>query len=116
MFNRGFLSSVFRNFMSLTAVGGLALGAIAPAPSTAGNSPEPEPAAENGWRLLPGTTYENITLFPVVTAGGADTSMFLTLDEGLASGEVVVTEQGSDRKSTRLNSSHPSISYAVFCL
>ena len=95
MFNRGFLSSVFRNFMSLTAVGGLALGAIAPAPSTAGNSPEPEPAAENGWRLLPGTTYENITLFPVVTAGGADTSMFLTLDEGLASGEVGVTEQGS---------------------
>src|SRR5690348_18052428 len=25
-------------------------------------------------------------------------------------------EQGEDRKSTRLNSSHPSISYAVFCL
>src|SRR5690348_17456065 len=24
--------------------------------------------------------------------------------------------QGTDRKSTRLNSSHPSISYAVFCL
>src|SRR5690348_17592523 len=24
--------------------------------------------------------------------------------------------QGLDRKSTRLNSSHPSISYAVFCL
>src|SRR5690348_17590893 len=24
--------------------------------------------------------------------------------------------QGPDRKSTRLNSSHPSISYAVFCL
>src|SRR5690348_17744516 len=25
-------------------------------------------------------------------------------------------EQALDRKSTRLNSSHPSISYAVFCL
>src|SRR5438876_5434232 len=25
-------------------------------------------------------------------------------------------ESGADRKSTRLNSSHPSISYAVFCL
>src|SRR6266487_2457598 len=25
-------------------------------------------------------------------------------------------ERGVDRKSTRLNSSHPSISYAVFCL
>src|SRR5690348_18214029 len=31
------------------------------------------------------------------------------LDFGCAAGE-------SDRKSTRLNSSHPSISYAVFCL
>src|SRR5690348_18126236 len=28
---------------------------------------------------------------------------------------VALVEQG-DRKSTRLNSSHPSISYAVFCL
>src|SRR5690348_17570499 len=25
-------------------------------------------------------------------------------------------DRGPDRKSTRLNSSHPSISYAVFCL
>src|SRR5690348_17914127 len=25
-------------------------------------------------------------------------------------------DRGEDRKSTRLNSSHPSISYAVFCL
>src|SRR5690606_41606514 len=29
---------------------------------------------------------------------------------------VVVPEQGGDRKSTRLNSSHVKISYAVFCL
>src|SRR5438876_6044349 len=34
------------------------------------------------------------------------------LDAG-AAGEIVVH---GDRKSTRLNSSHPSISYAVFCL
>src|SRR5438477_6045025 len=27
-----------------------------------------------------------------------------------------ITERGLDRKSTRLNSSHMSISYAVFCL
>src|SRR5690348_17790166 len=27
-----------------------------------------------------------------------------------------VAQAGADRKSTRLNSSHPSISYAVFCL
>src|SRR6266487_73433 len=28
----------------------------------------------------------------------------------------LMRERGQDRKSTRLNSSHPSISYAVFCL
>jgi hypothetical protein len=101
MFNRGFLSSMLRNFVGLSAAGGLAFGAaVASAPAMpAGNSPEPGPAAENAWRLLPGITYENITLFPVVsstaTSGGADTSMFLTLDEGLASGEVVVSEQGA---------------------
>src|ERR1700761_197382 len=97
MFNRGFLSSMLRNFVGLTAAGGLAFGAaVASAPATpAGNSPEPGPAAEKSWRLLPGITYENITLFPVVASAGADTSAFLTLDEGLASGEVVVTEQGA---------------------
>jgi hypothetical protein len=95
MFNRGFLSSMFRNFIGLTAAGGLTLGAVAPALSINAPEPEPSPAAENSWRLLPGITYENITLFPVVSSGGADTSAFLTLDEGLASGEVVVTEQGS---------------------
>src|SRR5690348_18010509 len=31
-------------------------------------------------------------------------------------GPKAVTHDGRDRKSTRLNSSHPSISYAVFCL
>src|SRR3712207_7854523 len=29
---------------------------------------------------------------------------------------IVVGDKGSDRKSTRLNSSHANISYAVFCL
>lgn len=95
MLNRGFLSSALRNFISFTAASGLTLGAIAPV--TSGNAPDPHPgpAGENSWRLLPGITYENITLFPVVSSGGADTSIFLTLDEGLASGEVMVTEQGS---------------------
>src|SRR5690348_17999530 len=30
--------------------------------------------------------------------------------------QTYMNESGRDRKSTRLNSSHPSISYAVFCL
>src|SRR5438876_6972150 len=37
----------------------------------------------------------------------------LVLDAVAIAGQVIV---GRDRKSTRLNSSHPSISYAVFCL
>src|SRR3712207_8195105 len=33
-----------------------------------------------------------------------------------AGAEAGVSPSGSDRKSTRLNSRHPNISYAVFCL
>lgn len=37
----------------------------------------------------------NLTIFPVVADSQADTRMFITLDEGLRSGEVVVTEAGN---------------------
>src|SRR3712207_7446027 len=39
---------------------------------------------------------------------------FSRLEDGPV--RVMVTEQHVDRKSTRLNSSHANISYAVFCL
>jgi len=51
---------------------------------------------EGGWRLLDPVTYENISVFPVVSSYGQDTSAFLTLEEGLAAGDVVVREQGSE--------------------
>src|SRR3712207_7213134 len=35
---------------------------------------------------------------------------------GIAELKIPENEPGSDRKSTRLNSSHANISYAVFCL
>jgi hypothetical protein len=62
------------------------------------NSPPPGPAGhpESDWRILEPVTYENISVFPVVSSTGYDTDNFLTLDEGLASGEVVIREQGSD--------------------
>jgi hypothetical protein len=41
-------------------------------------------------------TYENLSIFPVVSGNSYDTSWFLTLDEGLASGEVQVREQGAE--------------------
>src|SRR5690348_17772489 len=37
-------------------------------------------------------------------------------DANLAEVSTYLKVETSDRKSTRLNSSHPSISYAVFCL
>src|SRR5690554_7337500 len=45
----------------------------------------------------------------VLTAAGLTAVRFATLEERMAS-------NAQDRKSTRLNSSHVRISYAVFCL
>jgi hypothetical protein len=59
-------------------------------------SPGPQPKPEGEWRLLDPITYENISIFPVVSSVSRDTSGFVTLDEGLSSGDVVVREQGSD--------------------
>jgi len=59
-------------------------------------TPKPGPAAPNGWRLLVPITYENLSVFPVVSGRAAETGGFVTLDEALASGDAVVTEQGSD--------------------
>ncbi len=51
---------------------------------------------EAGPELLEPVTYENLTLFPVIARGTADTSGFATLDEALESGDAVVTETASD--------------------
>ena len=48
----------------------------------------------NSYKVLTPITQGNLTIFPVVSASTHDTAGFLTLDEGLRSGEVVVTEAG----------------------
>ncbi len=74
--------------LGVSSLGGLAfVWSAAPTPAPASKS-------EGGWQLLDSVTYENITLFPVVTSFNQDTSTFLTLDEGLSSGDVIVSEQG----------------------
>jgi hypothetical protein len=54
-------------------------------------------AGETGWsyKVLAPIRRSNLTIFPVVTGRSHDTRDFLTLDEGLRSGEVVVSEAGS---------------------
>ncbi len=52
-------------------------------------------ASHSGYKILAPLTSGNLTIFPVVASTSYNTSMFLTLDDGLRSGEVVVTEAGS---------------------
>ncbi len=60
--------------------------------------PAPLAAVRAGGRPAPvvlgGVSYENLTLFPVLANGQADTSGFLTLDQALNSGDVVIREMG----------------------
>ena len=91
---RDLIGRLVGGFLGLTSLGALgALGFVfggVPAPDPVPGKPEGE------WRLLEPVTYENLSIFPVVSASSYDTSYFLTLDEGLASGEVQVREQGSE--------------------
>ncbi len=54
-----------------------------------------EVAASSGYRVLAPIRRGTLSVFPVVAAGSHDTRDFLTLDEGLRTGEVVVSELGS---------------------
>src|ERR1700728_650869 len=66
--------------------------------SASGGDPQ---VAQNGWRLANPVSYENLTIFPVLAAREVDTSQFATLDEALASGEAVITEQGAEMRRMR---------------
>jgi hypothetical protein len=48
-----------------------------------------------GYKVLNPIRHGNLSVFPVVAARSYPTGDFLTLDEGLRSGEVIVTEAGS---------------------
>jgi hypothetical protein len=51
-------------------------------------------SAGASYKVLSPVTQDNLTVFPVVTESTYDTHSFLTLDEGLRSGSVVVAEEG----------------------
>src|SRR5690348_17364665 len=56
------------------------------------------------------------TLFPYTTLFRSRARTARRTRRGARGNTCRATAAGPDRKSTRLNSSHPSISYAVFCL
>lgn len=53
------------------------------------------------YRVLPAIQRGNLAIFPVVADQPWNTSSLLTLDEGVRSGQVVVTEAGADRGLVR---------------
>jgi ARG/rhodanese/phosphatase superfamily protein len=66
------------------------------AAGVAGSSSTADKAPINGeYKLLAPISHGDLTIFPVIAARAHDTSGFLTLDEGIRSGEVVVTEVGN---------------------
>ena len=50
----------------------------------------------SSWRIVEPVTYENMSVFPVVASNTRSTDEFITLDEGLSSGAVTVSERGSE--------------------
>jgi hypothetical protein len=72
----------------------------------AGTGNEPGSA---DFKVLSPISHGNLTIFPIVAAKSHDTSDFLTLDEGIRSGEVVVTEVGNMHAMVRrpLPNYHP---------
>jgi hypothetical protein len=78
----------------------LALGALAASIIVLrAGAGEAKPAGP--YKVLAPVTEGNLTVFPVVAERTWDTHVFLTLDEGIRSGEVVVSEQGSARGLVR---------------
>ena len=100
---RSIFAAIIGGFLGFITLGGLA--SVRPGSdfdsntqpaATPASPPAPQPKPEGDWRILDPVTYENISIFPVVASYGQDTSAFLTLEEGLATGEIVVRERGSE--------------------
>ena len=91
--DRNLFGGLFAGLLGLSSLGAFgALGFVFSA-----HPPAVPPGKPSGdWRLLEPVSYENLTVFPVVSSNDHDTNAILTLDEGLATGEVVVREQGSE--------------------
>ena len=77
---------VWGAFMTLATM--LVLAAAKP------SAPVGDSAPARGYKILAPITHGDLTIFPVVAENVHDTSGFITLDEGMRSGEIVVTEVG----------------------
>jgi len=53
------------------------------------------------WEIGEPVTYQDLTIFPVISSQNPDTSEFETLDEALSSGDAIISEQGGYMRRTR---------------
>jgi hypothetical protein len=53
------------------------------------------------WSIGEPITYQDLTIFPVISSQNSDTSDFETLDQALSSGDAVISEQGGYMRRTR---------------
>jgi hypothetical protein len=72
-----------------------------------------EATSSSGYSLLSPIRSGNLTVFPVVSSKSYDTAEFITLDEGMRSNEVIVTEAGQARGLVRHRPGEPSIARPV---
>jgi hypothetical protein len=103
--NRTLIIMFGHGLLGLSALGVAALGFFWYSPTGA----TPAGKQEGEWRLLDPVSYENLTVFPVVSSSGYDTSSFVTLEEGLSSGEVTISEQGEDVIYRNRDGSRPAV-------
>lgn len=96
-------------FMGNGLLGVAAFGVATMGLFWSGTGDPPPGKTEGGWRLLDPITYENLTVFPVVSSPGYDTREFLTLEEGLSRGDVVVREQGADTMLRNRDGVRPTV-------
>ena len=87
-----------RSFLPMLAV--LFAGFLVVSAANAGDAGS-LPATSNDYKILAPITHGDLTIFPVVSGKSHDTSDFITLDEGIRSGDVVVTEVGNLHSSLR---------------
>jgi hypothetical protein len=81
-------STLLLPILVLAAIAGLAAFMTNTAPAG-------EISSTSNYKVLASIEHGNLTIFPVVATASHDTQEFLTLDEGLRSGDVVVSEAGN---------------------
>ncbi len=69
--------------------------------------------ARPGWRLGTPFTHDNLTVFPVLADDSTASADLITLDEGLRSGKVTITELGANGRSRTIDRRQASDSAEV---